>query len=163
MFAYLLLESATKPSHSDCDSFASSSSAGRQMCKPNGNIPFVLTQSRSFFFFSLLQMFTSFVDLTMFMRLCAHAQMCVASFTSFHDSLFTMMPTLYRSQEPFEIEGYRVRGTTPSKTRMPSRRKRPPEVKDNEKALEGTRNSVLHRKRSINLYSCSKLRDTFQE
>lgn len=59
-------------------------------------------------------------------------------------NVFTMMFTLYKAQEPLEVEGYR--GTTPSKVIILPRCKGLPEVEKKGKILERTRNPTLNRK-----------------
>lgn len=63
-----------------------------------------------------------------------------------------MMFALYKAKEPLNVEGY----STPRKAIMLPRCKRPPEVKEKEKMLEGTGIPILNQKQEIKLYFCSE-------
>lgn len=61
-----------------------------------------------------------------------------------------MIFTLYKAQESLEIEGYKVRGTTPNKVIITPRCK----GHQKEKTLEGIGKAILNSKQQINLHSC---------
>lgn len=69
---------------------------------------------------------------------------------------FRMIFTLNKSEEPLEVQGHRLKRTTPRKLILPSRRKVPVEVKEKQKILEGTGNTFIKRKQWINIFFCSK-------